>query len=182
MIYLSNINTLFISVPKNASTSFSALLKPQADIYSNEHLTLSEIEQRFDIPANASIIAIIRDPFERLLSLYLYRIRQKRYDVLIPSPEDFKKRVIAGNGTLIDHIWQMRLQTEYMPKDRGIWWSYKNINKLANILSTSVLPWENKSTSVPYDLLIHKFYDNEIRDLVSCRYQPDIDLYREINL
>lgn len=181
MIYLPNINTVFINVPKNASTSFGVLLKDSATIFTNEHLTLQEIENRIILPIDVKFVAIIREPFERLLSLYLYRIKQQRYDVKIPSPADFKKRLIKGNGTLIDHPWQMRLQSAYMPKYRGTWWDYKNIDKLAKTISPGKLQWENKSTSIPYSILLPKFYDADTFELVKLRYQQDISLYEEIS-
>lgn len=181
MIYLAKSNTLFINVPKNASTSFSTLLKDDADIYSDKHLTLYEIEDIYTIPNNASIVAIIREPFERLLSLYLYRVRQKRYDTCIPSPLDFRTRVLEGDGTLLDHPWQMRLQTDYLPVHRGTWWSYNKINNLAAKLSTKKLLWENKSTSIPYTILLPKFYDTNTYNLVKQRYQTDINLYKDID-
>jgi hypothetical protein len=181
MIYLPKSNTLFINVPKNASTSFSTLLRDTATIFSDKHLTLYEIENIITLPSSVNIVAIIREPFERLLSLYLYRIKQQRYNTRFPSPEDFRKRVKEGNGTLIDHPWQMRAQSDYMPKERGTWWSYKNIDKLANNISTNNLQWENKSTSIPYSILIPKFYDADTYELVKQKYQCDIYLYEEIN-
>lgn len=180
MIYLKTKDVLFISIPKNASSSFGTLLKPFADIYSTKHLTLQEIQSITKISTDTKKIAIIRDPLERLLSLYLYRSKQRRYGDHLPSPNHFRIKILEGNGKLLDHKWQMLLQTEYMTKSDGIWWDYKDIDTLARLLVDMQLPIVNKSTTIPYEQLIPVFYDAEILELVRKVYKADINLYNEI--
>jgi Sulfotransferase family len=180
MIYLKDKNILFISVPKNASSSFSELLKPFAYAYSDKHLTLSQIKASTNLYDSAKKIAIIRDPIERLLSLYLYRSRQRRYGTCLPSPAHFRSKVLEGQGKLLDHSWQMLLQTDFMHISEGVWWDYKDIDTLASILASKPLPIVNKSTNLPYEQLISKFYDYETLQLVKKAYRADILLYNEI--
>ena len=93
---------LFIHIPKNAGTSVSIFLKnlnfkkpmrifrhPQI-----HHLYLDELEDKININEKISF-AIIRNPFDRLVSYYHYSKKKNR----LAEYSSFKEFVLAFNNS-----------------------------------------------------------------------------------
>ena len=72
-------NVLFVHIPKNAGTSMNKVLEIEPK--KTKHYPLSVLEAYTPEPIfdNAIKIAIVRNPWERMVSHYVYR-QQKGYD------------------------------------------------------------------------------------------------------
>ncbi len=212
MISIKRLKFNFINVPKNASTSvrrffIDNVVQPE-DAYSNyfdgyniqrsqnmrtEHAHHSHMDVTFAIDnglldPSETIVGVIRNPIERVVSLFLYREKQR----LSPRPQtiqDFRKWV-SKHGYLPDRPWQNQLQSSfltYQGKEIGQWWLFENIQQHIddfsaqnNIKVNFPLEWKNKSiggrTNFTKDWL-HVFYDDASLAAVNKYYQKDIELY-----
>lgn len=196
MIWLKRYNTVFLKIPKNASEAIAHHLQTYMyapeDIYTYDngfgqnllaphdthcHMDVKYILSNNLATADNTFIGIIRHPVERLLSLYLYRHRQKRYDTKI-SVEDFRTR--TREGFIIDHPWHMQPQHSFlMGANKKVFWSYdylpQHLLKFSGQQTFSVV---NKSipTKNTKDL-INVFYDDATLKAVHKYWEMDIDLY-----
>jgi hypothetical protein len=202
MIWIKRHNFVFIQIPKNASESVFAYLKDNAeseDVFTNvngfdqnildphrllPHMDASYVLKNDLAPITSLYIGIIRNPFERLLSLYLYRHRQKRYSSKL-SVQDFREK--ANLGFIQDHPWQMQLQSSFLAgASNKELWCFDNLDKHIKIfsekyyLTTSTLPIINKSTSHLTKDLISTFYDKYTERVVKEYWHDDFDLYNEL--
>lgn len=182
MILLKDV--AFVLIPKNASTSLRAYFLPDqgklltlAGDPPIEHVSIEEAIYKFGISDSMRYIGIFRDPFERQLSLYLYRHRQNRYNT-IPSIHDFRARI--ASGVIQDHPWQMRTQTSFMKvkgKVKGEIWPYEKLNELFKEFGT--LPHLNNSISYRDPRMLDAFYDQSTRKAVQKYWEEDIYYHKK---
>jgi hypothetical protein len=193
MIYIKRHNLVFIRVPKTASTSIAHHIinnlvceddlnlawRVSYSKINNSHMTAKFAIDNNLVPANAHFIGVIREPLERLLSLYFFRQRSYHYKEKL-SVENF--RIVASKGFIDDVSDQMRLQSDFL-EDGGEWWVYDNLehhiklfNKKYNIKSKLENYLQN---SVKYKTkdLVYKFYDDQTREAVLNYWQKDVELY-----
>ena len=204
MIRIDRFKAVFINVPKTGSTSVREFLvnnvvtDQDTVVYHsgfssiqnlkglNSHYTQHmSLVNNFCLPDD-TFFATVRNPLERMLSLYLYRWRQGK--VQSPSIQDFRQKLIDGEGWLIDHQpYQMQPQHEFL--DYGEWWCFdhldQHINDLVQRYNIEVkvpLQWHNKSLSPSKQTsdLIDNFYDDETRKLVSTVHARDFELYERV--
>jgi hypothetical protein len=100
MIYLPKENKCFVMIPKNASSSARDLFKNNQDavrvkVDDLDHINVQTVIDHGLLTTDVKFYGVIRDPFERQLSLYLYRQRQQRYDTEL-SIEDFPPENLQG--------------------------------------------------------------------------------------
>jgi hypothetical protein len=146
-----------------------------------EHVSLKKAISTNIIDKDARIIAIIREPLERQLSLYLYRHRQKKYNEEL-SVLDFREKMRSG-VLLDDFSWQTQLQSWFTQHESVAveYWPYTNLNN--NFKEFGVLDYCNVSfTSSKYKTsqLIDIFYDSVTRKAAESYWEKDIDLYKII--
>lgn len=152
------------------------------------HLTLQEIVDngiisRSDAMKNTNI-GVIRNPFERQLSLYFFLNRRTKNN----SPEEFREHFKNGyhfkDGS--NHI----LQTNYLRldgSDLGEWWDYENLDSHINSFI------KKKSIKVNTDLqkfkgsikpkdnkIFDQYYDGKTMDAVRKYYEKDFEKYHEV--
>lgn len=206
-------NICFIRIPKTASSSImhflyenlcdendvvSRMYEWNDDVVEKKYhlncpvLPHSHIDARYAIeneivPKTAAFIGTIRDPIEKQLSLYLYRMTQGRYGSMKPSPEHF--RSLMKYGSVMDKPQQMQSQSsflEYEKDTKKVWWLYDNIEnhtrELCEQLNVEIrqpLLTLNKS---PGDTkkLIDVFYTQSIKDEVKEKYAEDWKIYEEL--
>jgi hypothetical protein len=196
MIYIKRHNLVFIRVPKTASTSIAHHIinnlvceddlnlawRVSYSKINNSHMTAKFAIDNNLVPANAHFIGVIREPLERLLSLYFARYGEGRYQEKL-SVENF--RIKASRGFIDDHPHQMRLQSNFLEAGDK-WWLYDNLehhiklfNKKYNI--DGALEKHNQSI-VKYKTkdLIYKFYDTKTREAVLNYWQKDVELYERL--
>jgi len=205
MIWIKRHDFIFVKIPKNASEAASLYLQQNVSCC-EDVFTLDNGFQQNIFPPHAShchmdikymldnhlctntntFVGVIRDPHERLLSLYLYRCRQNRYGVKA-TPEDFRKR--AYNGFIVDHPWQMQLQSTFLTGAlHKEYWCYDNIHYHVSLLPRRFNfverhPFQTVNKSVPNidtKSLVDTFYDQHTRSAVDKYWADDIDLYHEV--
>ena len=211
MIYIKKLNFCFIRIPKNASSSimhfmqanagceedvFSRVFKLEGNILSkgygqnfpsthNSHCDASYAIDHGLVPQTAKFVGVVRDPFDRQLSLYLYRMKDQT--TIKPSPEHFKHSTI--NGILQDLPHHMQLQSSYLSYSTDIdheFWLFENVhNHVANWCKeyniTPIKPLTDLSRfSVDTLSLIDTYYDDELRSQVAEAWAPDIELYNKL--
>ena len=203
MIYIKRKNFVFIKIPKNSSSSITKLaidkllhhedacsaFQQQAVNMVEPHGSHSHMDLQYIIDNNLATLsnnfyAIVRNPIERQLSLYLYRTRQKRINN--PCVTDFRQQLLKGYIT--DHSWQMQLQSSYTTYnniDYGTWFAYEQlpafIAHLECLFETRLtLPMLNRSSVVSTSSLVDSFYTPQLKKIVSDYWANDIQLYENV--
>jgi Sulfotransferase family len=206
MIYLSSYNLAFIKIPKNASTAIARVILDSNILSSKDvithttygdtfisqncttdsslsHITIDEAISLGIVPQNTSSFCIIRNPLERLLSLFIYRCKQGVHELSVAS---FHKLVSDGNGTILDHTWQNLLQTDFIntnstlllydtiSEDLALFWKIHFNQEVTN------LKYINKSSNADTKELVPRFYTKPLIKLVSNYYEKDIILYDKL--
>lgn len=202
MIWLKRHKLVFVKIPKNASESMAEYLRRYAcddDVFTHDngfdlniddphrthsHMDVSYMLRNRLVTTDNRFIAIVRNPLERLLSLYLYRHRQKRYATKI-SVDDFRER--AKRGFIEDHPWHMQLQSTFLDGVSGEYLCYDNLNTHVKELSVrygfdlDTLPVINKSVKgVNTNDLVKSFYDDATREAANKYWERDIELYNGV--
>jgi len=204
MIWLKQHKIVFVKIPKNASEAIAHHLFTYAsspeDVFTHDngvqqnltapHVTHSHMDVAYILEHDLAtvenrFIGVIRNPTERLLSLYLYRCRQNRYETKA-SPEDFRKR--AQRGFIQDHMWQMQLQSTFLiGAEHKDYWLYDNLNAHMSSLAREYqfpdvpLMTINKSVQgVNTKDMISTFYDTTTLRAVHKYWEEDFALYDEV--
>lgn len=201
MIRIHRFKATFINVPKTGSTSIREflidnvvsaedtvtchkLMIQNVDVGLHSHYTQSDaINKNLSAPDDA-FYAVVREPLERMLSLYLYRWKQGK--IKTPSIADFRLQLYKGKGWIQDRKpYQMQLQSEFM--NNGTWWCYDtldfHIKELIQKYAIEVkvpLGNHNQSSLVPTHKLVDHFYDESTKNLVRSAQQPDFELYEKV--
>ena len=210
MIYIKRLNIAFIKIPKNASTSFSnyliETLVTAEDTYTltadrsfnltamksqnipegyttKSHLTYAQCSSL--VPSDTLCYGIIRNPLERMLSLYIYRLQQRAYGNILPSVEHF--RSLIKNGVFQDFAWQQIAQTTFLAGAvHKHWMLYDTLSdevqsfaKIYNI-PTDNFPKINVSAGNKQQL-ITKYFDTALIQEVRSNYYEDFNLYEELS-
>jgi hypothetical protein len=150
-------------------------------IRSSVHVDLNSIMGTGIIHFKCRVIAIIRNPLERQLSLYFYRHRQKKYNTKI-SIEDFRSSIADGVLEGL-YMWQEQSQysfTEHSEK-KVEYWKYEDINQ--KFLEFGQLQKHNTSFSIDKLStadLVNTFYDQKSKDAVKRYWKKDFELYESI--
>jgi len=208
MIKIKRLGFNFINVPKNASTSIRRffidnVVQPE-DSFSNYYETEDETwSQNMDpvhadnshmdstyaikhglLDASEKVVGVVREPVERVLSLYLYRAKQ----ALIGSPgvQDFR-RIVSAHGFYPDFPWQNQLQFTFLPEG-GEWWLFDRISdhietfvRDHGIRVKEPLKFQNRSLRDQKTKdFVATFYDAASLKAVHKYYEQDIELYNRI--
>lgn len=216
MIYIKRFNLCFVFIPKTASKSIrDFIIKEMLD---NEEDTIeggdanihkTHYSSRYIIrnnlaPRNAKFIGVIREPFERQLSAYLFSWKVLFYSGTIsyprePNLEHFKEIYQPYNLTPDGRpaFWEFMNKMGSEPQstyiDRGLnheFWLYENLEdhienfkKEYGIRSDAFLDKINSThgeDDVTTKSLIDKFYDEELKDIIRKQYANDFKLYNEL--
>lgn len=214
MISIRRFGFNFISVPKNGSTSIRRffidnvvqLEDVYADYYqseterwsrnlSSEHARYSHMDLQYAIDNDLidpleTIVAVVREPFERLLSLYLYRFKQGALNEK-PSVEHFRRSV--ADGYLPDQPWQNQTQASFLRyngKPLGKWWLFEDIDYrlvqfcLKRRIKMRVPPRRQNVSLKSYETrdYLTTFYDKATTEAVARYYAEDIELYHKVKM
>lgn len=153
------------------------------------HLTLNEILQNKLIDESfarkCKLIGVLREPFDRQLSLYFFKKKNKR-----TNPEEFRK--MFRNGYCEGDLNNKILQSDYLKigdQSVGEWWIYEKLNEHLSEFQKHYpadnnieLPQYKSSfrKTVDKQALIDEYYDDETKQAVAEYYAADIDLYKRL--
>lgn len=214
MIYIKRLNFCYIRIPKSASTTvmtflYNNICDPAEDIVSrafewdndiynklfclncptlpHSHVDVTYVIDNAIVPSSAIFKGVVRQPYERQLSLYFYRIRGGVYGHKKPSIAEFRSKII--DGVLQDHPQQMQTQSSFLKHKNitiGDYWLCDNIQQqLYDFCETHSIPIKvplsciNKSPGNKKQL-IDIFYTAELKAQVKNRYYEDFQLYERL--
>lgn len=153
----------------------------------HSHVDATYVIDNNIVPRTASFNGVIRNPYERQLSLYFYRMRNRNYGETKPSVDDFRSKFIAG--ILQDKPQQMQSQIsflKYKNKILGNYWLFENINNHLHALCEAwdipiIYPIKNINMSPGNKKeLIDIFYTSKLKQAVLEHYREDFAKYEEL--
>ena len=210
MIYIKRFNLCFIRIPKNASSSamhfiyhnmcededvvsrmyewnddkIEKLYYKNCPVLPHSHIDSKYVVEQGIVPESAHFIGVIREPLERVLSLYLYRIRDGQYGPILPSPKHFRSQF--ADGVFNDTPQQTQPQHTFLPSN-GEFWLYENINDhLLDLCSRYGVEVKepllrlNKSPGDTKQLIKH-FFTPELIESIQHKYAEDFELYKRLS-
>ena len=173
--------TIFIHIPKNAGASVAEFFSKQwvsLRVQPNKHDTAYQIKSRFPELYNSySKFAIIRNPYDRMVSWYFYLKRNalkgisSEYDVIpfekwVEDPYKFCHFDDRPNFIDPQHSWV---------DETVVILRYENLKEdLNRFFEEEIdLPWVNKSNHENY----LNYYNKQTLDIVYDRYKEDFEKY-----
>jgi hypothetical protein len=216
MIYVKRFNLCFVSIPKTASKSIrefiiEEMLDSNEDAIEGEDANIhkTHYNSRYIIrnnlaPRNAKFIGVIREPFERQLSAYLFSWKVLFYSGYRPLPreptlEHFKEIYQPYNLTADGRpaFWEFMNKMGSEPQstyiDRGLnheYWLYENLEDhienfkkeygIRHDASLKKINNTHEDDDVTTKSLIDKFYDEELKYIIRKQYANDFKLYDEL--
>jgi len=166
----------------------SSLINKYREQYRFIHLTMQELVDNNIITKDDLLkkenIGVIRNPFERQLSLFFFLQRQSNDK----RPETFRKHFEKGfhYRDMSNHI----LQTDYLKVDGddvGTWWVYENLHqyvqefakrKKVKIVTGGLQNF--KSNMRPKGEIFDLYYDKKTENAVMEYYEQDFIKYNEL--
>jgi chondroitin 4-sulfotransferase 11 len=192
MIISDSHNFVFVATTKTGSTSIENHLKfYQSTKYKithlndsyNKHCSLKIIYGKFPFIENYFKFAMVRNPFDWVVSWYFYRkSRQNKNNTKNIS---FKKWLIDENSSAynIKGIGLSLSQYDIINCNADIKIDfigrYENIQKDFNVICDKIgipqqqLPHKNKTKHKHYT----EYYDDETREIVAQKYEKDIEYF-----
>ena len=196
---LNEHKTIFIHIPKNAGTSINTYfsVKPKTVEIKRKkvfkHETVSDIKRDcFEIYNSYTKFAIVRNPYDRMVSWYAYlrkyrlnndHIKTYQYNSKNDSYEvvDIAKADIMGfrmwvkNPTIIDpREWLLNNQC-YWVDDTVTILRYENLNEELNAFFKKEIKLPIVNSTSRYDLL--DYYNEETSDIVYNKYKEDFEKF-----
>lgn len=181
----NNLKCIFVHIPKTAGTSIEQCLKDSNDVDQivGGHTTCQAlIHYKKTEFCNMFSFAIVRNPYDRLLSAYKYMLKMETNDILGNEPikecKDFKDFVMNYLTPETISNMHLRPQYEFVTYNGEIcvdyWGKYEQLDSVWKVICKKIkkeikLPWLNKSNSEPY----YSFYDDEMREKVKRLYLKD---------
>lgn len=189
---------LFVHIPKTGGTSVEQWLRSVAPLsmYSPkradfvpcvpQHFDAQIMKYLFDESLFDYSFAVVRNPYDRIISEFKYRNESKRYGLFVPSFKRWVRRNLAeygkNNYLLSNHI---RPQTDFlMPGvesfkiEDGFSHLQRRLQEVLGIAMTETVPHSNKSSDRPVEMdagtmdIIYDFYRKDFEALgYSREYQ-----------
>ncbi|KLK93393.1 hypothetical protein AA309_08650 [Microvirga vignae] len=182
---------LFVHIPKTGGTSVEKWLRSigPLSLYAPKRSDFVPcVPQHFDTHVYAYLFdgsffdysfAVVRNPYERIMSEYKYRIGSKKQTLFTPSFRRWVRRCFAeyekNSYLLSNHI---RPQTDFLTPDVEIFKLEDGFTpveqRLQDVLGVSLvekIPHTNKSGDRPIEI------DSETMDLIYNFYRKDFDAF-----
>lgn len=169
--YSTVYQTFFIHLPKNAGTSVNEYLKIEPK-NRGHHSPTSLIELYADRYTTSNSFAIVRNPWDRLVSLYEFR-KQKNYIKHLKAGHNFKDWLLNTNTPRYAGNLEWEQQVNVLSNSSG--WLVKSIIKyeeLSNYFND--LPHSNVTSSREH---YTNYYDYVTRTFVENYFKKDIEMF-----
>lgn len=149
------------------------------------HMTLQDLVNEKIVNTNHlnlyQTIAVIRNPYERQLSLHFFLARLKKYE---PTVERFRSDF--AKGAHVSDYNNKILQSSYTVVndiDYGTWWAYENIDdEIFHFQKKHGLAnWTlgKLKTGITKKELLDEYYNEEVKQAVRTYFDKDFDLYNQ---
>lgn len=188
MLLSKKYRCIFIHINKSAGTSIEMVLRSSPAIFRKHYMTAMDIRDFVceDKWNEYFKFAIVRNPWDKMVSLYKYRRKMKK----IPRALEFNQFIHGVDNYTTPrkskrNIIQTSNQLEFCVDKNGVIildyiGRFENIHKewrhICNeIKCTKSLPHVKvtKSKHIHYS----KYYDDESVDIISCRFDKDISYF-----
>ncbi|MBB6458895.1 sulfotransferase family 2 domain-containing protein [Flammeovirga kamogawensis] len=180
------VDAIFIHIPKTAGISIQKALKSPIQA----HMIAWHVYKRVDknIWDNTLKFAVVRNPYDRMLSDYLYRVKTNQHNLQekkLTFKEWLNKTFVECDPFYHDKRYNWINQVDWISKPNG------------EILINEILFFENLSTDLKkinnkYNLDINlslnnstnrkkhysEFYDEESKAIVEKWYKKDLDYFK----
>lgn len=189
---------IFIELPKTGSTSICSLLeKHSKNIQPKKHITPRQF-RRFSRLHNINVrklfkFTFVRNPFDRLVSAFLYDINMYKYRPLPererlfnlygtsgkPGPEEFTSFIFNDLKRVMDRVFFYREQVCWMLNYDFVGY-YENINedykRVCDEIDIPVeeLPWLNNNNKPHYSTF---YIGSESVEIVADLYKRDLNQF-----
>lgn len=187
----NNIGCLFVHVPKTAGTSIEKCLQDVNDktqVVGGHSTCDALVKHKPKEFSNLFTFTIVRNPWDRLVSAYLYMLKMGTSDIL-------------GNGEIKKYTTFDAFVTEYCDEKSinenmhlkpqylfvcvdgelavDYWGKYEELNKAWNVICKKIkkniaLPWLNKSNETRE---YKSYYNHRTQEKVRKLYARDIELF-----
>lgn len=150
------------------------------------HMTLQDLVNEKLVTQNHlnlyKTIAVIRNPYERQLSLFFFLAKLRKYE---PTVEQFRKDF--AQGVHVSDFNNKILQSSYTVVngiDYGTWWAYENIEKetfqFQKIHGLAKTHLGKLKTGITKKELLEEYYTDEIKSAVRSHFDDDFRLYNRV--
>lgn len=187
----NNLKCVFVHVPKTAGTSIEKCLVDVDDktkVVGGHSTSDALLKHRTKEFSNYFTFTIVRNPWDRLLSAYLYMLKMDTNDIL--GNAEIKKHTTFDSFVMnyctpetINNNMHLKPQYLFVCIDDKIgvdyWGKYENLNESWKIVCHKLgkdiqLPWLNQSNSKKE---FKSFYTRPAIEKVRKLYQKDIQLF-----
>ena len=182
--YSAKHNVLFVHIPKNAGTSMNKVLEIQPKKTKHYPLSVLQAHMPEDIFRDSIKIAVVRNPWERMVSHYVYR-QQKGYDQKgAPFYLWLRKGAIQFNMQAFDSMPQCKwmMEQDSLSADESIDYvmNFEKIDEqwkeICDIEKISPEPLQKLNTNPKYDYTdYYKTIDDIV--LVGHYFRADVKLF-----
>lgn len=199
MVIIEKLNLVFIHIPKTAGTSIKKWMQDNfnARLAGSPHAGVGQIvEKKIKLPTDPIFFAVVRNPFARQLSHYMYHLNMHKDIVKFnnennindPTPIKTLERLEKG----FEH-WFLSDDEFVRPEPR--WWDYRWTNQCEWINdNTYVMKYERlkkdiqwlydrtgcdkpltfENVSKSYGLDYRDFYSEKLKKIVEQRHRADL--------
>ena len=177
--YSSKYNLFFVHIPKNAGTSINEFLEINPD--NRGHRTPLELSELYQDYSSTLSFAIIRNPWDRMVSLYKFR-KNKGHDKHLIGDYSFQQWLLSKQTPKMAGHMEWVNQYDLLFNETNLVSEvieYSNLEEQLTIFfeklgyNTTSLPHLNSSNGEHYS----SYYNDECIEFVAKRFEKDIKAF-----
>lgn len=174
--YSSKYNLFFVHIPKNAGTSINEFLEIKPD--NRGHRTPLQLSELYTEYSSTPSFAVIRNPWDRMVSLYKFR-KNKGHDKHLIGDYSFQQWLLSTQTPKMAGYMEWVNQYDLLFKDKNLVTEVIEYSNLVEELTiflkkqghyTISLPHLNSSNREHYS----SYYNDECIDFVARKFDKDI--------
>jgi hypothetical protein len=177
--YSSKYNLFFVHIPKNAGTSINEFLEIKLD--NRGHRTPSQLSKLYTKYSSTPSFAVIRNPWDRMVSLYKFR-KNKGHDKHLIGDYSFQQWLLSTQTPKMAGHMEWANQYDLLFDETNLVSEiveYSNLEEQLTIFLkklghyTISLPHLNSTNREHYS----SYYNDECIDFVAKRFEKDIKAF-----
>lgn len=196
MIYCESLLFCFIAVPKTGTTSMETFFSDFCDEngieyvkgslnnvpYSNpsgKHASIQAIKSHYKISDKIKIIGFVRNPWDKVVSWYLYLKTNKRSSYFISEDISFERFIQTAPNFVFTESYNFlstgnkKLEVDFLGRYETIETDFKLLCEFLNIEYTPLLKLNQSKKTSHYST----FYNKKTKEYIEKRFLNDIKLF-----